>query len=199
MGEPSCKGLLMSPLTAWENFYVIVGSSAGALTGLLFVVISLTAGRRTQATSWGVAAYTTPTVVHFSMTLAVAAVLSAPWPEAWLAAIPLGLIGIGGIVYETIATQRIRRQVNYAPVWEDWLFFVLGPFTIYIALVVAALFLPSAPTPALFGAGGAILLLLVIGIHNAWDLVTYIAIELIGPKETAAGQGDQGKERNPQD
>lgn len=26
-------------LTQWENFYIIVGSSAGALTGLQFVVI----------------------------------------------------------------------------------------------------------------------------------------------------------------
>ena len=30
-----------SLLTGWENFYVIVGSSAGGLTGLTFVVIAL--------------------------------------------------------------------------------------------------------------------------------------------------------------
>src|SRR5207247_3359319 len=33
-----------SPLQAWESFYVIVGSSAGALTGLQFVVMTLIAG-----------------------------------------------------------------------------------------------------------------------------------------------------------
>ncbi len=30
-------------LTPWANYYVIVGSSAGALTGLQFVVIALLA------------------------------------------------------------------------------------------------------------------------------------------------------------
>ena len=29
------------PLDSWNNFYVIVGSSAGGLTGLTFVVIAL--------------------------------------------------------------------------------------------------------------------------------------------------------------
>jgi hypothetical protein len=30
-----------SPLAGWENFYVIVGSSAGGLTGITFVVVAL--------------------------------------------------------------------------------------------------------------------------------------------------------------
>ena len=33
----------MTDLTAWQNFYVIVGSSAGALIGLQFVVMALIA------------------------------------------------------------------------------------------------------------------------------------------------------------
>ena len=39
----------MSLLSAWANFYVVVGTSAGALVGLTFVVISLVAGRAGQA------------------------------------------------------------------------------------------------------------------------------------------------------
>jgi hypothetical protein len=31
----------MTAIAGWENFYVIVGSSAGALIGLQFVVITL--------------------------------------------------------------------------------------------------------------------------------------------------------------
>jgi len=33
----------MTAIDGWENFYVIVGSSAGALIGLQFVVIALIA------------------------------------------------------------------------------------------------------------------------------------------------------------
>jgi len=36
----------MTALDGWENFYVIVGSSAGALIGLQFVVITLIANTK---------------------------------------------------------------------------------------------------------------------------------------------------------
>src|SRR5258708_35877677 len=68
----------VSPLTTWGNFYVIIGSSAAALTGLMFVVITLIAGARVQRSSGSLAAFGTPTVVHFCAALLVAAILSAP-------------------------------------------------------------------------------------------------------------------------
>jgi hypothetical protein len=37
----------MTALAAWQNFYVIVGASAGDLIGLQFVVLSLVANRPT--------------------------------------------------------------------------------------------------------------------------------------------------------
>ena len=70
-----------SLLTHWESFYVIVGSSAAALTGLMFVVVALVAeseSRRRDAAS-GIDAFGTPTIVHFCSALLVSAVLSAPW------------------------------------------------------------------------------------------------------------------------
>src|SRR5882724_2558635 len=57
-------------LAEWENFYVIVGSSAAALTGLMFVVIALIADSApAAATPRSIAAYTTPTIVHFCAAL----------------------------------------------------------------------------------------------------------------------------------
>lgn len=188
----------MSPLSAWDNFYVIVGSSAGALTGLVFVVISLTSGRRASDMSWGVAAYTTPTVVHFGVALSISAALSAPWPALWQAGVPLGLCGVGGLVYCAVVWRRMRRQVSYEPVGEDWLWFAVAPVVAYLSLLVAALFLASAPTPMLFTIGATILLLMIIGIHNAWDLVTYIAIEVVGPAEQAAKEGEHDQRRGPE-
>jgi hypothetical protein len=35
---------VLAPLAAWQNFYVIIGSAAATLTGLLFVVITLVSG-----------------------------------------------------------------------------------------------------------------------------------------------------------
>ena len=72
---------------------------------------------------------------------------------------------------------RAARQRGYQPVFEDWLWHVIFPLAAYVTIIVSAVFLPARGAPALFGIGAASLLLLFIGIHNAWDTVTYIALQ----------------------
>ncbi len=169
-----------SPLTAWHDFYVIIGPAAATLTGLVFVVITLVAGMRERQSGSGTATFSTPTVVHFCAALGVAAALSAPWPAFRQAGVLLGLAGLAGAAYVAIVARRMRRQAAYQPVLEDWLWHVAFPLVSYGALVVAAAVLPGDPTPALFVVGAATVLLLFIGIHNAWDSVTYIVVERLG-------------------
>lgn len=164
----------MTALSAWENFYVIVGSSAGALIGLQFVVLTLIASRPIGAgTAQAGHAFATPTIVHFGAVLLLAGILSAPWQEVAPAAILWGLLGLGGILYSAVVVRRMLRQGAYKPVFEDWLFHVLLPFVAYTTLAVMAFATRSHLSRALFGIGAAALLLLFIGIHNAWDGVTY--------------------------
>ena len=168
----------MPVLTTWQNFYVIIGSSAGALTGLMFVVMTLIAGsRRVRGSSEPLAAFNAPNVVHFCAALLVAAILCAPWQVLWNASLLLGLCGLWGMVYAIIVLRRVRRQADYTPVLEDWLWHTIFPFVSYTAFVVAAILLVSDATLALFITGAATVLLLFIGIHNAWDNVTYLVIE----------------------
>lgn len=167
----------VAPLAAWENFYVIVGSASAALTGLMFVVITLIAGTQVQRSSRTVATFGTPTVVHFCAALLISAIICAPWQTLWTASIPIGLCGLGGVAYAIVVLQRARHQSDYQPVLEDWLWHTIFPFISYIVLVVAAILLPIIPVVALFSIGGATVLFLFIGIHNAWDTVTYVAIE----------------------
>ncbi len=91
------RGTAVSLLTTCENFYVIVGSSSAALTGLMFVVITLIARIRERQSDDGIAAFGTPTVVHFCAALGVAAILTAPWQTLWTASLPLGLAGLVGV------------------------------------------------------------------------------------------------------
>jgi len=118
--------------------------------------------------------------VHFGAALLIAALLSAPWQALWPASLLLGLAGLAGVSYVLIVLRRVRRQIDYQPVLEDWLFHTVFPLVSYTALVVAAILLPGYPVPALFVIAAAAVLLLFIGIHNAWDNVTYIAVELSG-------------------
>ncbi len=164
------------PFSAWENFYVIVGSSAAALTGLQFVVIVLGAEARSTL-SPTVGAFGTPTVVHFCAVLLIAAILSVPWRAVSSAGLALSASGLAGIVYMLIVIKRAREQQGYAPVLEDWLWHCTLPLLAYVALLVAALLLQRDPAHCLLIIGTTALLLLFIGIHNAWDAVTYIATQ----------------------
>ncbi len=168
---------VLSPLATWQNFYVIIGSAAAALTGLMFVVITLIAGVRVRRSSGSIAAFGTPTIVHFCSALLVAAILSAPWQVLWNPGLLLGLSGLWGVTYIVIVVRRARRQTDYKPVLEDWLWHTVFPLVSYTVLIVAAIILPGNPAPALFGIGAVTVLLLFIGIHNSWDTVTYLVFE----------------------
>src|SRR5215472_16766179 len=179
----------MNPITGWENFYVIVGSSAGALIGLQFVVITLIADApiaRADAQASG--AFSTPSVVHFGVVLFMSAIVSAPWSELAPVAVLWGLTGLFGIVYSLVVIRRLRMQTSYDPVFEDWLFHVLLPLAAYLALALSACAAHSHARPALFSVAAAALLLLFIGILNAWDTVTYHVF--VRKKERREGEKD---------
>jgi hypothetical protein len=164
----------MTALAAWQNFYVIVGSSAGALIGLQFVVLSLIANRPTaRVDPQAGGAFATPTIIHFSAVLILARILSAPWGAIDAPKVLCGAVGLIGVAYAFLVTRRLRRQTAYQPEFEDWLFHVLLPFAAYLTLAVSAYAAGSHLRKALFGVGAAVLLLLFTGIHNAWDAVTY--------------------------
>jgi hypothetical protein len=164
----------MTVLGGWENFYVIVGSSAGALIGLQFVVVALIADTRVaRADLQASGAFSTPSVVHFGVVLFLSALASAPWAGIAPVAVQWGFVGLCGLVYSVIVARRLRTQTAYKPVFEDWLFHVLLPSLAYAVLAGSAFAVHLHTRPALFAVGAASLLLLFIGIHNAWDTVTY--------------------------
>jgi hypothetical protein len=172
-----------SPIVAWESYYVIVGSSAAALTGLQFVVAALLADSRKQSAAQAMDAYGTPTIVHFCAVLLLSAIVSAPWPALWQVALAFGICGLAGLGYIAVVIRRTRRVTGYQPVFEDWLWHGAFPLLSYAALFAAAVSLQRHPLSSLFVVAGAALLLLFVGIHNAWDTATYIALDQSQPHD----------------
>jgi len=163
----------MTELARWDSFYIIVGSAAGALIGLQFVVLTLIAERPPVRAADAGAAFATPTIVHFGAAFFLSALLLVPWGSAGAAALIWGLAGLGGVAYAFVVARRMRRQDAYEPVFEDWLFHVTLPSIAYAALAVSSFWSRAHEREALFGVGAAVLLLLFVGIHNAWDGVAY--------------------------
>lgn len=172
-----------SPLAAWESFYVIVGSSAAALIGLQFVVIALMAETRRHSSPKEIDAFATPTILHFGAALLVSSIVSAPWPSLLGAGIALGVCGLVGVGYVVIVIRRARLQTGYQLVMEDWVWHVTIPLIAYAALAAASFTLRRYVLVSSFVVAGTALLFLSIGIHNAWDTVTYIALDHVRARD----------------
>jgi len=178
----------MTELAGWTNFFVIVGSSAGALIGVQFVVMALVADLpRSPGQAQAGHAFATPNIVHFGSVLFLSAALTAPWHRMRGPAFLWGLLGFCGLVYATVVARRLRIQTAYKPVFEDWLFHALLPFAAYGMLAVSACVAHAHGHQAMFGVAAAALLLLLIAIHNAWDAATY-HVFVSKPKQDEAKQ-----------
>ena len=183
----------MTECAEWDSFYLIIGSAAGALIGLQFVVMTLMAARPERPSAEAAAAFATPTIIHLSTALLLAVVIRTPFKEITSAAVVWGLIGLIGVVYSVIVIRRMRRQSMYQPEFEDWLFHALLPFAAYTTLAVSAVAALRYGREALFAVGASVLLLLIIGIHNAWDAVTYNVIVYTPKTEEPSGIDDESE------
>jgi hypothetical protein len=173
-------------LAGWDNFYVIVGSAAGGLTGLTFVVIALVRDA-SRVNPVGLRAFVSPTMVHFGGVLALAAFVSMPHQH--VATLSAGFIagGVAGVGYglRTAVLLRRSRAGGYVPVREDWVWNVILPSVSYAAIACLGILIWHRPEQSLFGVAAFALLLLFIGIRNAWDIAVWMTTQKAAPTPPA--------------
>ena len=188
----------MPELAEWDSFYLIVGSAAGALIGLQFVVMTLIAARPIQPAEEVGSAFSTPTVIHFGAVFFLSAIIRAPWKTLTPGDISWAATGVAGALYSIYVARRMRSQNTYKPVFEDWLFHFVLPFVAYAVLAVSALTAYSNPRETLFAVGFSLLLLVFIGLHNAWDAVTYTVFTMPAQTEgSPSGMGEKTEIQRP--
>jgi hypothetical protein len=162
------------PLASWQNFYVILGSSAGALTGLQFVVMTLIIQARAASSMRDIHAFGTPTVMHFCTALLISTVMTAPWQTLASLGLCLGVFGVAGMAY-SFRTIWHARKAAYQPDLEDWCWYIVFPLLGHGALVGAAVLISRNPAWSLAIVAADALVFLFLGVHNSWDTVTFIA------------------------
>jgi hypothetical protein len=121
----------------------------------------------------------------------VSVVFSAPWESITSPSNVAGVLGLLGVGYVGIVVRRAKRQSSYRPVFEDWLWHAILPLVAYLTFAVAGLFLQGRSLGSEFAIGGAAVVLLLTGIHNAWDAVIY-NIELVREEEAASDEARDG-------
>src|SRR5262249_42630525 len=118
-------------------------------------------------------AFVTPTIIHFSIVLLIAVLFVTPDQTVSSFAICLAVSGACGFVYSARVVARIVRQHDYAPVASDWLWYVLLPLAGYTCLMASAFVLRRNAPLAMHVVGAGVVMLLFVGIHNAWDTATW--------------------------
>ena len=169
----------------WDEFYFMTGSSAAALIGLLFVVATLTAGRDRSTVETGSKLFTTPLVCHFGavLVLSAAALVPAITPIAYaLLSGVIALVGAGFGVWIAIGISRApyEREVDWFDVW--W--YGIIPAAVYALLGFAAAAIAARVSWGMVALAAIQMTLLLATIHNAWDLVTYLAPRAEPPRKS---------------
>jgi hypothetical protein len=160
-------------LESWHEFYGLLGTAAAALVALLFVAASIGAGFLSTDRSSPTRIFTTPVVFHYTFVLFVSLIALVPIETDRSLAIVIGIGAAGALVYSIfILTHVLGRGL---PDIEDHIGYGACPPVAYAATLAAALFIGdhSVIGPPLLA--GALILLLLINIRNAWDLTVFFA------------------------
>lgn len=160
----------------WENFYLIVGPSAGALIGLMFVVVTLSQGRDSQQYEAGKHLYTSPIVWHLSVVLGLSAAAIAPPVTPILFGTGAGVLALIGIGFGLRSTTGIaRNRLTGADTKFDMWFYGILPTVTYIAMATSAVAMLLGSRWAEAAVASSLTALLMVSIHAEWDLVTFLA------------------------
>lgn len=170
----------------------MIGSSAAALIGLMFVVVTLTAGRDRKDLEPGKKLYTTPIVWHLGVVLVLSGAAEMPIMTLRLFGLACGiaaLIGLVACIRISLGIARTRLATNYTGYDACW--YGMAPAAIYAALCASAGGLFEKSDWGLSSSAIAILALLVVSIHNEWDLVTFLAPTAQSPGSTGGNNASQ--------
>lgn len=159
----------------WRDFYILGGTAAATLVGLMFVFASIGASRFSSKYLGPMRAFITPTVVHFAAALFVCLVSIMPCHNENSLGGVLGVGSLIGVAYCGSVFALILRRFAAGLNWEDRAFYAMFPLVGYLALLgSAALEFDHRPADANVLAGSAILVLIVAGLRNAWDMTVWM-------------------------
>jgi surface polysaccharide O-acyltransferase-like enzyme len=162
-------------LSAWYEFYALLGTAAAALVALLFVAVSiatevLTSEPQSRANT---ATYMSPVVFHFANILFLSLIALIP-TQTWESfGVVIAAASIGSFGFSLFVMMRVHR--NAISDWSDRLGYGAVPMLCYATGLVSAWLIVEEKPAGLNLLAAAALALLVVNIRNAWDLKISLA------------------------
>jgi hypothetical protein len=161
-------------LTSWHEFYTLLGTAAGTLVGLLFVAATVGGQAFSSDRPAPLRVFLSATVIHFSTILGVSLILLAPLQSWVLLGVMVLACGVVGVAYYGLAWYDAARDGLIARIdLEDRIWYAVLPVIAYIVEVASGILMMSHSDAGFRMLALSLGMLLVIGLHNAWDITVW--------------------------
>jgi hypothetical protein len=161
-------------LKGWHDFYMLAGTASATMVGLLFVAASVGSGVFRADRVAPLRVFLTASVVNFSIVLATCLVVLAPvegWALLGVLVVAGSLFGLGhgGVAWRDTVRDGLIASIDL----EDRTWYLVLPIVGYLAEAGAGVALALRMDQAAVALALSVGLLLVVGVHNAWDITVW--------------------------
>lgn len=162
-------------LGRWHEFYSLLGTASATMIGLLFVAASVGTGVFSAGRRAPMRVFLSASVVHFSSVLAVSLIIIAPLQSRGVLAGLVAMCGAVGLAYSCLAWRdTVRDELNAAIDLEDRVWYILLPVGVYLLEIAVGISIAWHTRDGCVGLAVVTGMLLLIGIHNAWDITVWM-------------------------
>jgi hypothetical protein len=159
----------------WHEFYLMAGTAAVTLAGLLFVALSLHLDRLVEESHEHLLALARVTLLSFTFVLMVSMFMLVPTHSPLQTAIQLGVMGIAGLWFTFRLTRAARHHdeagFSRGQIRKRLMFPAIGYILILLTAVGVALGIPEM----LFMMVGSMTMILGNAAGTSWELLVQIA------------------------
>jgi hypothetical protein len=163
-------------LASWQNFYLLVGTGAATLIGLMFVAVTFGSSLITAETDTA-RSFLDPTIFHFMQVLYTSCLLLVPT----IGPAPLGMLLAAAGIFRLATLVRVYRNMKAASArshdieWSDWLSGIVIPLVAYSGLTVAGI--EFVTTGRAFNLVAIVTIVILFNaIYSAWELLIWLAL-----------------------
>lgn len=166
---------LSDVFAAWHEFYALLGAASATMVGLLFVAASVGAGVFSSDRRAPLRIFLSASVVHFAGILAVSLLVLAPIRNWLLFGVMILGCGLFGLCYCGLTWRdTVREGLSASIDLDDKTWYAALPALAYLCETAAAIALVMRLDQGAVGLAIAVAVLLLVGIHNAWDITIWM-------------------------
>jgi hypothetical protein len=165
---------LADVVASWRDFYAVLGEASATMVALLFVAASVGSGVFSTDRSAPLRVFLSASVVHFGSILAASLVVLAPFRSQFLLGACIVAAGLFGLGYYAVTWRDLMRDGLIKRIdLEDRIWYTYLPVATYFVETAIGIILICGFAAGWPGLAITLGLLMLIAIHNAWDITVW--------------------------